>query len=241
MTRIFAKIQRPSLRWGLIFGIILGVVATAYNFALNFVQDQSAQGLLQYFPALLFIVLSFYAGLRASQETRKWTSGLVAGIWVGVIGAVITEIIPTIYILVNMQNVVASYRVYIKTHPVETGNIDPAKFTSSDVLTGMAENILVGIIGTSLYTVIGGGLGGFIGRRRALAAGESEGAVYQETMFEPPASPGVEETSKISDSSVPEAEATSSTDKIAKTTGKNAPKAPEAEAAEPAEVKDEAK
>lgn len=235
MIRIFAKIQRPSLRWGLIFGIILGVVATAYNFAISFVQDQNAQGLLQYFPALLFIVLSFYAGLRAARETQRWTSGLVAGIWVGVIGTVIAEIVPTGYILANLQNIVA----YIKTHPAEANNIDPAKFTSSDLLVGVAENILVAIIGTSLYTIIGGALGGFIGRRRALAAGESQSKVYEEAMFEPP---------QVTDKSVLDAEVaepaktvedTQSTDKIEKAVGKRASNASMARASGPVEIKDE--
>lgn len=239
MTRIFAKIQRPSLRWGLIFGIILGVVATAYNFAISFVQDQNTLAVLGYIPALLFIVLGFYAGLRAAQETRKWTSGLVAGIWVGVIGAAITEIVPAIYTLVNMQSIVTSDRLYIKTHPAETNNMDPTKFTSSDVLVVMLESILLGIISSSLYTTIGGALGGFVGRRRALAAsGESAGtgAVYQEAMFEPPASP-------LTDKGTPEApvdETAQPTDKIQKTTGEHVSETLAAEAAEPVEIKDEA-
>jgi len=189
MARLFEKIQRPSLRWGLIFGSILGIAVTVFNFVIGFVPDQNTQALLGYIPALLFIVLGFYAGLRASRETRRWTSGLVAGIWVGVIGAAITEIIPVIYTLVNMQSIVASNRLYIKTHPVEANHMDPTKYTSSDVLVVMAESILLGIASSTLYTIIGGALGGFIGRRRALAvSADSASVAYQEAMFTPPVS-----------------------------------------------------
>lgn len=194
MKNIFAKIQRPSLRWGLIFGIILGIALMAFDFAVSFVSDQSSLGLLGYIPALLFIVLGFYAGLRASQETGKWVSGLVAGIWVGVIGAAIAELLPVIITLINLQSFLDNLN-----------KVNHAKYTTSDVEAFLAENALAGIISSTLYTAIGGALGGFIGRRRALAAAsKATTAAYEEAMFEPPTDQTNDKAPEPTTDSVPE-------------------------------------
>src|SRR5690348_11373348 len=108
MAKLFSRIQRPSLRWGLIFGIILGLANIAYNVAVMYVTDVSAQQILGYIPAILFLVLGFYAGMRASQETGKWTSGLAAGIWVGVISVLIVEVVVVVNTVVNLQNIIAT-------------------------------------------------------------------------------------------------------------------------------------
>ncbi len=141
----FARIQRPSLRWGVIFGIILGIVEAAFNFAVSHVTDQNAQNILGYVPALLFLVLGFYAGLRASQETGKWTTGLITGLWVGLIGTVIADLIPLANTFFNLQNIVADAQAYIKTHEAQVNNMKPSDYTASDVMvTALLELVVSG-------------------------------------------------------------------------------------------------
>ncbi len=194
IQRPFARIQRPSLRWGLIFGIILGIVEAVFNFAASFT-DQNTQNILGYIPAVLFLVLGFYAGLRASQETGKWTTSLLAGLWVGLIGTVIADLIPLAYTLFNLQSIVANSQAYIKTHEAQVNNIKPSDYTASDVMITFLLQLVVSIINAAFFTIVGGGLAGFIGRRRALAlASAGTGtSVYEEAMFTAPASDQKEE------------------------------------------------
>ncbi|HXR66048.1 MAG TPA: hypothetical protein VN729_08995 [Ktedonobacteraceae bacterium] len=186
MTKIFARIQIPSLRWGLIFGIILGIVEVIYNFAASFITEVNVQSILGYVAAILFIVMGFYAGLRASQETGKWTSGFVAGIWVAIIGTVIFYVIPLVNTFINLQSFVASAQLYLKTHPVS--GMKPSNYTASDVIITELLGLVASMINCALFTIIGGGLGGFMGRRRSLALATPANTEDEEVLLVPPAS-----------------------------------------------------
>jgi uncharacterized membrane protein len=172
MINIFARIQRPSLRWGLIFGVILGIAEVGYNFTASFITDASLLAILGYIPALLLIFIGFYAGLRASRETGKWTSGLAAGIWVGVIAAVIFYLIPMINTFVNLQAMIASGQLYFKTHPQPGFN--PSSYGASDVIITQLEVWLSLVAEFALFTLVSSALGGFVGRRRSLAMAVSQ-------------------------------------------------------------------
>jgi hypothetical protein len=222
MAKIFARIRRPSLRWGLLFGIILGVVEVVYNLATSFVTDANAQLILGYIPAVLFLVLGFYAGMRAAQETGKWTSGLAAGLWVGVIGSVVAFIIPMVNTLINLQSIVESSQLYIKAHPDLSGGMKPSDYTASDVLLSSLLELLLLMVNSVLFTLVGGALGGFVGRRRALALAIPASKEYEEPLFEPPVSPTVVEIEPIAETELPDVE----TEPIIE--------------AEPAEIRDEA-
>jgi hypothetical protein len=185
MAKVFMRIRRPSLRWGLIFGLILGIVEIGYNFVTSFITQADLQSLLSYVPTVLFLVLGFYAGLRAARETGKWTSGLVAGIWVGVIGTVFAYLVVLVNILINLQSIVASSQLYIKTHPDQVGGIKPSDYTASDVLITALVGLLATVINSVFFTLIGGALGGFMGRRQALALATPASTEYVEAMFEP--------------------------------------------------------
>jgi hypothetical protein len=215
MAKYFARIRRPSLRWGLIFGIILGVVEAVYNFAASYITDTNLQLILGYIPAILFLVLGFYAGLRASQETGKWTTGLITGLWVGLIGTVIADLIPLANTFINLQSIVANSQAYIKTHEAQVNNMKPSDYAASDVIVTALLEMLVSIVNAAFFTIIGAGLAGFIGRRRSLAAAPSSSisqtiigaglagfigrrrapssSVYQEALFEAQPTAGEEE------------------------------------------------
>lgn len=184
MAKIFARIQRPSLRQGLLFGIILGVVEIAYGFFASFVTQAEFQSVLGTVALALFLLFGFLAGQRASKETGKLGSGVMAGLWAGLIGSFIDGIIPLVGTLVNMQSIVASDQLYIKAHPDQFSGLKPTDYTASDVMTTALVALLFSVLFYTLITLIGGALGGMMGRRRALASA-SDGE-YQGTMFEKP-------------------------------------------------------
>ena len=184
MANIFARIRRPSLRYGVMWGLILGVVEIVYGFAISYVTQSDAQALLSNVILALFLVFGFIAAQKASRETGKLGSGVMAGFWTGLIGAVLYGLVPLVNTFINLSNIVTSTQSYIATHQAQFSGMKPTDYTATDALTTMGLYLLFYVI--LLYTllaVIGGAVGGFMGRRRALASLPSE--EYEEEMFEP--------------------------------------------------------
>ena len=186
MAKIFAGIRRPSLRYGLIFGIILGIVQIAYGFVASFVTDQGAQTFLSTIGLVLFLIFGFLTGQRAARETGKLGTGVLAGLWAGLIGAALDALLPLINTIINLQSLVVQTQAYIKTHESQYNNMKPSDYTSTDVLIGTLIGLLFYILFYALLTLIGGAVGGYLGRRRALAA--QDGGDYEEAMFVKPSS-----------------------------------------------------
>jgi len=89
-----------------------------------------------------------------------------------------------INVFINLQSIIESQRLLMKAHP-ESG-VDPANFGASDVFVALLIEMLISMISCAFCTLIGGALGGFVGRRRALALTASK--VYEESLFQPPVS-----------------------------------------------------
>lgn len=189
MAKIFARIRRPSLRYGLIFGLILGVVQIIYGFGTSFISDTNTQSLLSTIGLVLFLVFGFLAGRRAAQETGKLGTGVLAGLWAGLIGSFVEALVPLINTLIFLQSILDTTRLYIKTHPSQYPGIKPSDYSASDVIIGTLIGLLFYILFYTLITLIGGALGGYWGRRRAPASQTS--GEYEEAMFVPPAEEGV--------------------------------------------------
>lgn len=184
MANIFARIRRPSLRQGLMWGLILGVVEIVYGFAISYVTQADVQALLSNVILVLFLVFGFIAAQRAARETGKLSTGVMAGLWTGLVGAILYSLVPLVNTFINLSNIVASTQMYIRAHPGQFSGMKPTDYTATDALTTMGLYLLFYVI--LLYTllaVIGGAVGGFMGRRRALASQSSE--EYEEAMFEP--------------------------------------------------------
>jgi signal transduction histidine kinase len=184
MANIFARIRRPSLREGLMWGLILGVVEIVYGFAISYVTQASVQALLSNVILALFLVFGFIAAQRASRETGKLGSGVMAGIWTGLVGSILYGLVPLVNTFINLSNIVATTQLYIRAHPNQFPGMKPTDYTASDALTTMGLYLLFYVV--ILYTLlalVGGAVGGFMGRRRALVSQPSE--EYEETMFEP--------------------------------------------------------
>lgn len=166
MKALLAKIQRPSLRQGLIFGLILGGVQIAFGFITSFITQPDILSIFSSAALVLFIVFGFMAGRRATRETGRLATGVAAGIWTGLIGALLDALVPLVYTLLYLPTIVAEARQYIKTHPTQFPNYNPASYGSSDALVGFVENLLPYIVLYILISLIGGALGGALARRR---------------------------------------------------------------------------
>ena len=190
MAKIFARIRRPSLRYGLIFGLIMGVVQIIYGYGASFITSVDVQNFLTTISLALFVLFGFLAGQRAAQETGKLGTGVLAGIWTGVIGCLIIGLVSLIGTLATMSSIIANYQLVVKSDPKSYPGINPSDITASTVLTTFFVNLLLfSLLFQTLLTLVGGALGGWRGRRRALVS--STGEEYEEAMFVPPASDDV--------------------------------------------------
>ena len=184
MQNVFARVRNPALRQGLIFGIMLGVILLALSFIItNF-----------YITLALIFLAAFIAGMRASQETGRLTTGTLAGLWTGLIGIFIPSIISVILVLINIDAYRKSFQIAAdKQHQNIT-------YTNSTVITGLLINVLFLIVLGVLPGVIGGAVGGNFGRRRAQLPPAED---YQEAMFEPSSESQTEESTSVTPSEEP--------------------------------------
>src|SRR5260221_4345372 len=90
--------MNPILGQGLIFGIILGIVEILFNFIAG------SLGLIGLLIALaLYFVFALLAGRRASQQTGKIATGVLAGLLKGVVSAFISNSLSVVSVVTNFD------------------------------------------------------------------------------------------------------------------------------------------
>ena len=176
MRNIFARVRQPSLRQGLIFGLILEVIQFILIFASGLLSGMDS--IISLALLALFAIFAYMAGQRAAQETGKLSTGVLAGLFTGIIGYVLIGIATLVQAVIFLQQ----YVNYATTHPAPGAK--PSDYTSSSVLTGIVINLLGGLIFYALISMIGGTIGGLVGRRRANTTESEE--EYKEALFVPP-------------------------------------------------------
>jgi NADH:ubiquinone oxidoreductase subunit 6 (subunit J) len=174
MQNVLSKVRNPALRQGLIFGIILGIILVGLNFIFS--------GLI--IIAVLTLLAAFIAGMRASQETGRTTTGTIAGLWTGLIGLLILSIIALGFLLHNLDAVRKSAQITANQQHLQI------TYTNSQIITNYLFVYIILIALGILFGVIGGLVGGNFGRRRAQIPPVG---VYHEAMFEPPSASETEE------------------------------------------------
>ncbi len=92
----------PAFRQGLLFGILLGIFSIVFNVILSLARLSTlfigtlmlvytGSGLLISLVGFIVAILAYLvAGMRATQQTGRVGTGALAGLWTGLIGAVIT-------------------------------------------------------------------------------------------------------------------------------------------------------
>jgi hypothetical protein len=174
MQNALARVRNPALRQGLIFGTILGIILLAISFFSSVLT----------ITLILCLSAAFIAGMRASQETGRITTGTLGGLWTGLIGLFIPSIISMILLLVNIDAVRKS------AQDAANKLSQHITYTNSMVLTVLAINFVILLALGVLLGVIGGVIGGSFGRRRAQLPPAEE---YHEAMFVPPSESETEE------------------------------------------------
>lgn len=174
ILQFFDRIKRPSLRQGVIFGLMLGGIEIVLWLLANFIKDGTLQSILGTLALAAFLILGYMAGQRAAQETARMGAGVAAGLWTGLIGGFLEGLIPFIIDLVFLPTIVTNVQQDYKAHPADYANIKFSDITTSYVLTSIAIQLVYVIALYTLIALLGGALGGFLGRRRALATREAD-------------------------------------------------------------------
>ena len=103
------RTRNPAFRQGLLFGILLGIFYIVFNVILSIaklstlfigaiVLENTGSGLLISLVALIVAILAYLsAGRRASQQTGRVGTGVLAGLWTALIGAVIKWVYALVF------------------------------------------------------------------------------------------------------------------------------------------------
>jgi hypothetical protein len=156
--QLFANIENPILRYGLIWGLALGVLQILLGFILNLVASAASLGV--YVALAASIIFPFLAAQKTAQACGVFLKGLLGGLLAGVLGYAMVGIASFIQDAIFVDYIVN----YYKTHP-ETG-VNPATYTRSFVLTNVAETLLAALIFYAFIALFGSALGSFLGKRR---------------------------------------------------------------------------
>jgi hypothetical protein len=172
----------PALRFGALFGLGWGVLLIA-----NYYLVQS-QGVSFTTLATLVISLAVYlvAGLLASAQTGKISTGLIAGLLAGLFSSLLNAVGVMILLLTDhalLEKVRQAGQNFVH---VSAAGASPDQL----ILAYMAIILVLGILVATLVGLALGALGGEVGKslRKSLAPAPG---VYQESLYPgtPPAPP----------------------------------------------------
>jgi uncharacterized protein YneF (UPF0154 family) len=184
--------SRPVLMQGLIFGAILAAAELVTDFSARLVPDSSLLGTVAL--ALNFIVGAI-AGYRVARRVGRLSSGLLAGLLTGVVGSLLYSLVYLLILLPNLNTIVHDNQVYADQHHQ---NIH---YTAGLVLQLFAGQTLYLVFIFTVLAVLGGLMGGSLGRRRFVSSSTTQGKQVealmaqneQETAVEPDPMPQEEQ------------------------------------------------
>ena len=182
MQNLFRGIRNPALRYGLMFGLLLFVIGLFLGIISGFLGS-----ITSILSLAAYLGLSFWAGLRASQETGKLKTGLLAGFLTGVFSELISSIITLIITFLNLDAVRQAAQTYA-ANTLHESQSQVNAITNGVVINNTILELALNIVVASLLGLVAGAVAGFIGRRRAATLGDTYGSVSssEESISEPP-------------------------------------------------------
>ncbi len=150
-----ARSGNPALHNGLLFGMLLGIVEIVLYFLFG------TLGLI--LSLLLFPFLVGYAGYRASTCTGKVSTGIVAGVLVGLLSSVIASLPLLLYILTNSDAI----RVQVQQQVAGNSMYQGVTVTNTLILASVILFLVVLVAGATLLGLGVGSIGGAIGKGQA--------------------------------------------------------------------------
>ncbi len=156
----------PALKFGILFGILLGAFQVVLTLLTKYLNLGSFALFITLGGFVLALIVYLLAGIRASQETGMMGTGAFAGLWTGVVSAIIGFLGALLLAYLNLgtlrqQATAAAQAAANQTHqalPVTTDQL---------LLSTAAVTALIGLVVSILLGLIVGAIGGVIGRRRA--------------------------------------------------------------------------
>lgn len=147
----------PALQNGLLFGIILGVIEVLFSLTLGNV------GFL--ICLIIYLGMVGFAGYRAAARTGKVSTGLVAGLLVGLFSSIIGSLGLFIYTLPNID--VLRQELQRQANTLNQGIA--INYTNNVVIGLLALLLVILILASSLLGLGIGAIGGAIGKGNAPA------------------------------------------------------------------------
>ena len=152
---------------GLIFGVILAFVLILYGFIAPFVQ-QTLGEISLFVNIAIYFIFGLLAGRRASKLTGKLISGVGAGALAGLVSSLLTGIYELISIYVSIDYYVQQAQIVAnKQHPV-------IHITPGYIMQAELAYLVTPLMLAFLLVLIGGTLGGILGKGRARVAPAEE-------------------------------------------------------------------
>lgn len=161
--------SRP-LTIGIIFGVILAFVLILYSLIAPFMQ-QTLGTVSLFFDMAIYLVFGFLAGRRASRLSGQLISGVGAGAMAGLVSSLLSGIYAVILTYVNVDYYVQQAQIVANKQP------HPIHITSGYIMQAELEYLITPLLFSFLLVLIGGTIGGLLGRGRARPAaveGEQE-------------------------------------------------------------------
>jgi hypothetical protein len=158
MKGITSHPGHPALREGLMFGTILGIFEIVSGLLQNFVGLHSLNTVFSVTFLILTIALNLFAGIRASQQTGRVSTGALAGL--------IVELISSVFGCINILADIFVFDTLLHRWLLQaTSGQTQQSYTNQFVTLAIAE-IIMGFVVLPLLGSVIGAIGGMIGIRR---------------------------------------------------------------------------
>ena len=155
--QVQTRTGNPALQNGLLFGIILGVIEVVLSLTLGNI------GFL--ICLVIYLGLVGFAGYRASARTGKVSTGLVAGLLVGLFSSIIGSLGLFIYTLPNVD----ALRQQLQQQANTFNQGITINYTTNVVIGLLVLLLFILILASSVLALGIGAIGGAIGKGNAPA------------------------------------------------------------------------
>jgi hypothetical protein len=149
----------PALREGLLFGIILGIFEIVAGIVQNFVVLHSLDTVFSVMFLILTIALNLLAGIRASQQTGRVSTGALAGL--------IVELISSVFSSIKILADIFVFDTLLHRWLLQATSGQAQLFNTNQFASFVMAEIVIGFVVIPLLGAMIGAIGGLIGKRRA--------------------------------------------------------------------------
>jgi hypothetical protein len=169
-----------AFRIGLLFGIILAVIMIAFNFAEQFAKDVIGAGglILTILTIIISLAAYFFAGFRASSQSGKVSTGLLAGMWTGIISSLVNGIASVLLTIPQLPELTRTANQAI----IDSGAQTDIRYTETTMLALTIGGTFLLLLLASAIALGVGAIGGAAGKSRAPMSQQA----YQEAFYQSP-------------------------------------------------------